>query len=165
MLVAGQIRWYPLRMNALKNDRDAINLEGRLRDVGLRVTRQRVAVLEVLLQAGDHPTVEEVFLRAREHDPSMSLATAYRTLSAFVEGGMVRKLSMEDAPARYEMMPQKDHEHLLDVDTGALTELFSEELESARKRLLDQFGYELVSYHSVIRARRKTPEAKHATKE
>lgn len=143
-------------MIAPKNDQPAIKLEERLRDAGLRVTRHRVAVLDVLLQAEDHPTADEVLVRAREHDPSMSLATTYRTLSSFVEGGLVRRLPLDEAPARYEMMPQRDHEHLLDVDTGALIELFSEELESARKRLLDQFGYELVSCHSVIRARRKT---------
>ena len=73
----------------------------------------------------------------------------------FVEGGLVRKLLLEDATARYEIMPQRDHEHLLDVDTGALTELYSEELELARKRLVEEFGYELVSYHTVIRVRRK----------
>ena len=142
-------------MGALKDDPVAIKLRERLCGAGFRVTRKRLAVLEVLLRAGDHPTADEVLLRAREHDSSLSLATAYRTLSLFVEGGLVRKFPLADAPARYEMMPQRDHEHLLDVDTGVLIELFSEEIELARKRLLDQFGYELVSYYSVIRARRK----------
>jgi Fur family transcriptional regulator, ferric uptake regulator len=92
--------------------------------------------------------------RARDRDDSISLATAYRSLAALVEAGLVRKLALESGPARYEMMPATDHDHLLDVDTGALTELVSPELDALRERLLAALGLRLVSCHSVMRVRR-----------
>jgi Fur family transcriptional regulator, ferric uptake regulator len=128
--------------------------ESRLREVGLRVTRQRVAVLAALLESEDHPTADEMLSRARDRDDSISLATAYRSLAALVEAGLVRKLALESGPARYEMMPATDHDHLLDVDTGALTELVSPELDALRERLLAALGLRLVSCHSVMRVRR-----------
>jgi len=127
--------------------------EARLREVGLRVTRQRVAVLATLLESEDHPTADEMLSRVRRRD-SISLATAYRSLAVLEAAGLVRKLALEGGPARYEMRPAIDHDHLLDVETGALTEFVSPELDALRERLLADLGLELVSCQSVIRVRR-----------
>ena len=126
-----------------------------LRDSGLRATSQRRAVLAVLMQADDHPTAEEVLSRVRYADGAVSLATAYRTLSALEEHGLVQKISIDNAPARFEMTPRQDHDHVLDVETGELSELRSDELERVRRRVLDALGYEIVSYHTIIRVRRR----------
>ena len=52
-----------------------------LRTDGVRVTRQRVAILQVLRDASDHPGAEEILARARAIDPTVSLATVSRPLS------------------------------------------------------------------------------------
>ena len=127
----------------------------RLREVGLRATPQRAAILSILRQATDHPTADEVLDRARAIDPSISLATAYRSLSALVETRIVRRLTLGPEPARYEIMPPSDHDHLLDVETGELTELVAPELDRLRERLLADLGLDLVSCHSVLRVRRR----------
>ncbi len=129
--------------------------ESRLQDVGLRVTRQRVAVLAALLASEDHPTADEMLSRARHHDDSISLATAYRSLAVLEAAGLIRRLALESGPARYEMRPATDHDHLLDVETGRLTELVSPELDALRERLLADMGLELVSCHSIMRVRRQ----------
>ena len=70
-----------------------------LREAGLRVTQQRMALLSILMDAADHPNADELLARARDLDDSMSLATVYRTLSALVEAGLIRKLSLEGESA------------------------------------------------------------------
>ncbi len=126
-----------------------------LRGAGLRVTQQRTAIVAVLAAAEDHPSADEVFFKLREFDDSVSSATVYRTLSALEEAGLIRKLSFEDAPARYEMMPRSDHDHLVDVETGMLVEIPSDEIAALRTRLAEKLGYEILSQHTVIRGRRK----------
>ncbi|MEO1104759.1 MAG: transcriptional repressor, partial [Pseudomonadota bacterium] len=60
----------------------AAKLEDALRADGVRITRQRAAILKVLAEAEDHPDATELHKRARELDESVSLATVYRTLAA-----------------------------------------------------------------------------------
>ncbi|MDO5641834.1 MAG: Fur family transcriptional regulator [Paracoccus sp. (in: a-proteobacteria)] len=125
-----------------------------LRDAGLRVTQQRVALLSLLMEAADHPNADELLARARGLDDSMSLATVYRTLSALEEAGLIRKLSLENEPARYEAAPSAEHDHLVDLDSGEVIELQSDEINRLRAELAARLGYEIVSQHTMIRARR-----------
>ena len=94
-----------------------------LREAGLRVTQQRTAIVAVLAAADDHPTADDILAKAREIDDTVSFATVYRTLAVLEGVEAIRKLSFEGAPARYEMTPSSDHDHLVDVDTGELIEI------------------------------------------
>jgi Fur family peroxide stress response transcriptional regulator len=73
----------------------------RLAASGIRLTRQREEVLGILLQRRDHPTAAEVFLRAKRHMPSISLATVYNCLEALVQNGLVKQVNLQRAPTRY----------------------------------------------------------------
>jgi Fur family peroxide stress response transcriptional regulator len=73
----------------------------RLAATGLRFTRQREQVYEVLLQKRDHPTAEQVFLRAKQTMPDISLATVYNCLDALVKCGLVRQVNLDRAAARF----------------------------------------------------------------
>jgi Fe2+ or Zn2+ uptake regulation protein len=68
---------------------------------GIRLTRQREEVLGILLQKRDHPTAAEVFLRAKRHMPSISLATIYNCLEALVQSGLVKQVNLDRAPTRF----------------------------------------------------------------
>ncbi len=125
-----------------------------LRDAGLRATQQRIAVMAILTAAEDHPTADEVWSRAKEVDDSVSLATVYRTLGSLEEASLVRKINLEGESARYEKTPLLEHDHLIDIDTGEVIEVFSEEMGRLRQEMVTKLGFEIVSYHSVIRARR-----------
>ena len=125
-----------------------------LREAGLRVTQQRMALLSILMGAADHPNADELLARARDLDDSMSLATVYRTLSALETAGLIRKLPLDNEPARYEIAPIAEHDHLVDIDTGEVVELASDEINRLRGELAARLGYEIVSQHTLIRARR-----------
>ncbi|WBU56823.1 Fur family transcriptional regulator [Paracoccus sediminicola] len=125
-----------------------------LREAGLRVTQQRLVLLSILMDAVDHPNADELLNRAREADDSVSLATVYRTISTLEEAGLIRKLSFENEPARYEIAPVAEHDHIVDIDTGEMIELASDEINRLRAELAMRLGYEIVSQHTLIRARK-----------
>lgn len=130
------------------------DIERLLREAGLRVTQQRRTIIAALAQSHDHPTAEEVFARAKDHDDSVSFATVYRTLAALADAKIIQRLTVDDGPARFEMAPETDHDHLVDVDTGAVIELASDELSALRARLAREYGYEILSQHTVMRVRK-----------
>ena len=125
-----------------------------LRDAGLRVTPQRMVLLAILMESADHPNADELLARARALDDSVSLATVYRTLSALEEAGLIRKLTLESEPSRYEITPLAEHDHVVDIDTGEVIEIANDEIARLRRDALERLGYEIVSQHTLIRARR-----------
>jgi Fur family peroxide stress response transcriptional regulator len=68
---------------------------------GLRLTRQRKHVYEVLLGRQDHPTAMEVFLRAKPEMETLSLATVYNVLETLADRGLVRKVHLDSGSTRY----------------------------------------------------------------
>lgn len=130
------------------------DLAQALRDAGLRVTPQRMALLAILMESADHPNADELLARARALDDSVSLATVYRTLSALEDAGLIRKLTLESAPSRYEITPLAEHDHVVDIDTGEVIEIANDEIARLRRDALERLGYEIVSQHTLIRARR-----------
>ena len=132
-----------------------VNHEHILREAGLRVTQQRASVVTILASSTDHPTVDDVLDKARQLDDTVSLATVYRTMGVLETAGVIRKLTFDDAPARYEMTPQSDHDHLIDIDTGELIEIPGYEISKLRDRIAAELGYEIVSQYTIMRGRRK----------
>ena len=134
---------------------ETIDLAQALRDAGLRATQQRTALLAILMDSADHPNADELYSRTRAIDDSVSLATIYRTLSALEEAGLIRRLNFENEPARFEITPIAEHDHLVDVDSGEVIELVSDEISRLRRELVEAMGYEILSQHTLIRARIK----------
>jgi Fur family peroxide stress response transcriptional regulator len=71
-----------------KNDR---HLTEKLSTSGFRFTPQRQSVYDVILHKRDHPTAEEVFIRAKKQMPEISHATVYNCLDALVKSGLIRQ--------------------------------------------------------------------------
>lgn len=76
-------------------------LNERLTTSGLRFTPQREHVYAVLLQKRDHPTAEQLFLRAKRGMPEISMATVYNCLDALVQCGLVRQVNLERGAAHF----------------------------------------------------------------
>ncbi|HSU54620.1 MAG TPA: Fur family transcriptional regulator [Candidatus Dormibacteraeota bacterium] len=88
-------------MRLVANTKTHNSLDERLADRGLRFTPQRRQVYEVLLGERDHPTAEEVFIRAKKDMPDISMATVYNCLTALVKCGLVRQVTLERGAARF----------------------------------------------------------------
>ena len=96
----------------------------RLRRWGVRVTPQRLAIAEAVLNSTDHPTVQQISERVRDHFPSMTLATIYSTLGVLERSGLIQELPFEKM-SRYEanMEPHVNLvciqcENVMDADVG-----------------------------------------------
>lgn len=113
---------------------------------GLRMTGQRRVVARVIGEASDHPNVEELYARASAIDPRISLATVYRTVKLFEEAGILEKLEFGDGRARYEDAERKHHDHLIDVNTGAVVEFTDPEIEALQERIAARLGYRLIGH-------------------
>ena len=73
----------------------------RLATSGLRLTPQREHVYNVLLGERDHPTAEQVFLRAKKDMPDISMATVYNCLDALVTSGLVKQVNLDRGATRF----------------------------------------------------------------
>src|SRR5215217_4439397 len=94
----------------------------RLRAVGLRVTRPRLAVLDVL---ADHPHVDADTLvtGARAQHPSLSPQAVYGVLKALVSVGLARRIEPAGAPALFELRVGDNHHHLVCRSCGAVADV------------------------------------------
>ncbi|MCI5060945.1 MAG: transcriptional repressor [Alphaproteobacteria bacterium] len=123
---------------------NASDLEQKCQAAGLKMTAPRRVILSVLAGATDHPSVEDVYERAKKEDSSISMATVYRTLGLLDELGLVYRHEFSDADhARYEVNTEHHH-HLIDIDTGKVIEFQSEEIENMKQQIARDLGYDLV---------------------
>jgi len=113
---------------------------------GLRMTDQRRVVARVITAAEDHPDVEELYARAAQVDPKISLATVYRTVKIFEEAGLLERLEFGDGRARYEDAERDHHDHLIDVNTGQVIEFVDAEIEALQERIAARLGYRLIGH-------------------
>lgn len=133
----------------------AKDLEEALRADGVRITRQRAALLRVLAEADDHPDANELHRRAREIEETVSLATVYRTLSALESQGVVHRLAFDGAPARFETTDAPHHDHIIDVETGAVIEFRSEKIEALQALIAEELGYDVVRHRLELYCRKR----------
>jgi Fur family ferric uptake transcriptional regulator len=113
---------------------------------GLRMTDQRRVIARALSEAADHPDAEELYRRAAQIDPRISIATVYRTVKLFEDAGILERHDFRDGRSRYEELPESHHDHLIDVHTGQVVEFRNEEIEKLQRRVAEELGFELVDH-------------------
>jgi len=123
-------------------------------DKGLKMTGQRRVIASVLSEAEDHPDVEELYRRAVALDNRMSIATVYRTVRLFEENGILERHDFGGGRARYEPATPGPHHHIVDVETGRVTEFIDAELEDAIRAIATRLGFDLVSHRLELFGRR-----------
>jgi Fur family peroxide stress response transcriptional regulator len=94
----------------------------RLATSGFRFTPQRQHVYNVLLEKRDHPTVEDVFIRAKHEMPDISMATVYNCLDALVKCDLVRHVNLDRSATRY-CPNMKEHCHFYCDDCGGIFDI------------------------------------------
>ena len=95
-------------------------LAGTLKDHGIRQTPQRLAITEVVINSGDHPSVKEIFERVKEFFPYVTLATVYSTLAVLADAGIVRELPFQKH-SRYDANLEP-HANLVCVGCGGVVD-------------------------------------------
>lgn len=129
--------------------------ETLLRDAGVRITKQRQAILKIIAGAEDHPDAMEIFKRASALDASVSLPTVYRTMKTLEENGAIRRHTFEGGPSRFEHADSEHHDHLIDMETGDVIEFTSPKIEALQREIADELGYDIVHHRLEIYGKKR----------
>lgn len=105
------------------------------------MSRYAELILELVNQSKDHMTAEQLFLELKKTEPKVVQATVYNNLNALCKEGLVRKMSIEGSPDRYDKIQK--HDHLLCKKCGALADMNFADLT---KSLEKQLGEGIISY-------------------
>jgi len=116
-----------------------IAIRKALNRAGKRVTHQRTLIMEIIRQGRGHLDADEIYRRAREKEPRLSLSTVYRTLQMMKKLDLVDELHFDENHHHYEVKPSAEHHHLVCLGCGRVIE----------------FDYPLSRY-----LQKKVPEAK-----
>lgn len=119
----------------------------RFRQLGLRVTPQRLLVMEALAESGGHMTADDIMRWTAERYPAINLATIYRTLDLLTSVGLVTQTDLGSGASEFEVVGETLHHHLVCDMCGAVTEIDDTALVPMRERLLRDYGFRVSSRH------------------
>ena len=122
------------------------SIEDKCVKKGVRLTEQRRLIAKIMSEANNHPDVDELHKRVNKLDIKISIATVYRTVRLFEEAGIVEKHDFKGAKARYEQTSHEHHDHLIDINTGEITEFVNDDIEKLQKKVAEKLGFKLVDH-------------------
>lgn len=118
-----------------------------LKDSGVRITPQRHAILEYLVDSHAHPTADEIY-KALEHKfPNMSVATVYNNLRVFKKSGLVQELTYGDSSSRFDFSTRQ-HYHIICSKCGKIVDFFYPALDEVEALAAQMTGFS-VDHHRL----------------
>ena len=112
--------------------------------VGLRVTNQRTLILQIIRQGRGHLDADEIYRRARNKQPRLSLSTVYRTLQALKKLGLVEELHFDEAHHHYEVKPSAEHHHLVCLSCGKVIEFHNPLSRYIKRNVAEAKDFEII---------------------
>jgi Fur family ferric uptake transcriptional regulator len=125
-----------------------------LLESGLRRTVQRDAIIEAAFSHADHYTAEELLVRAREIEPSVSRATVYRTLPLLVESGLLKELDLGKDQMLYDpnYIDHPRHSHLICIDCNRIVEFEDRNIDTLENCITKRLGFSPAKKQTRIEA-------------
>lgn len=124
-----------------------------LREHGLKVTNQRLLLLDVLADCpGRHLTAEEIYEMVKEACPEIGLATVYRTMQLFLELHLIDRINLDDGYVRYEIgnlsgeETKHHHHHLICLNCGRVVSFEDDLLEELEEKITATTGFKIVDH-------------------
>jgi Fur family peroxide stress response transcriptional regulator len=118
----------------------------KLRERGCRLTPQRRAVLTILIEDRDHPSVEQIYDQVKQDFPMTSLATVYKTVALLKEMGEVREIESGQGRNRYDGYDPSLHPHLICVECKRIVDLDLPALSELAETVAQQMGYQVLRH-------------------
>jgi len=103
------------------------NLREKLQEKGLKVTPQRVAIFEAIMQLDNHPTANDIIACIKINHPNISVGTVYKVLDTFVENNLLKKVKTEKDTLRYDPYVS-NHHHLYCAETERIEDFEDDKL-------------------------------------
>ncbi|WP_438349136.1 peroxide-responsive transcriptional repressor PerR [Paenibacillus sp. FA6] len=114
----------------------------QLKNTGVRITPQRHAILDFLLDSMTHPTADEIYRALEPKFPSMSVATVYNNLKMFMESGMVRELTYGDSSSRFDANVS-EHYHVICEQCGKIEDFMYPSLVEVERQAEQATGFQV----------------------
>lgn len=119
--------------------KDAIS---KLKHANIRITPQRYAILEYLIENRTHPTADEIYKSLEHQFPNMSVATVYNNLRLFTKIGFVKEMSYGDASSRFDFSSTR-HYHAICQSCGKIVDFHYPGLEDVEMAASELTGFEI----------------------
>jgi Fur family transcriptional regulator, peroxide stress response regulator len=116
---------------------DINKIRQKLIDKGLKVTPQRIAILESVLKLNNHPTADQILEYIRKNNPNISTATVYKVLDALVDSGLIETVKTDRDIKRYDAITTSHH-HIYFHDSEDIQDYEDEELNELLKRYFER---------------------------
>lgn len=120
-----------------------------LKGAGLKVTPQRLAILEAVYKLGNHPTSEQISDHIRDTHPGIALGTIYNVLDTLVDNGLVRRVKTDKDAMRYDGIIDRHH-HLYCAETDRIEDYFDEDLDGMLKDYFNKKGISGFEIRDII---------------
>jgi Fur family ferric uptake transcriptional regulator len=122
----------------------------QLRRHGIRVTPQRLIVLEALAAHTGHISADEILQWAEARYPAINLATIYRTLDLLISIGLVAQSDFGSGISHYELVGDTPHHHLVCERCHTIVEVEDDTLDQLRERILSEYGFLANTRHLAL---------------
>ena len=117
-----------------------------IREMGLKVTEPRMAILKVLVKGPRHMSGQEVFELAKKISPEVGFATVYRFLAELTAKAFLSEVRMGGGSARYEWISQAHHDHMSCTKCGRIVEFEDQMIEKLQEKVAIQLGFLLTGH-------------------
>lgn len=128
-------------------------IQGSLRKRGIRLTRQRQVLLDLIDKSGRHLDAEQLYELAKQRDAKLNRVTVYRTLKMLKETGLVDELDLMHFGGDqhyYETRMKQEHAHVVCLRCGKVEEFFGEPLQRLRRQVEAHFGFQILVARTEI---------------
>ncbi|MBV5283828.1 MAG: transcriptional repressor [Paludibacter sp.] len=112
-------------------------INNRLKENGLKITPQRVAILEAIITLKNHPTAENIIDIIRKSHPNISTATVYKVLDVLVESKLINKVKTDKDIMRYDAVLEKHH-HIYHSDSDRIEDYYDSELTELLEKYFNE---------------------------
>ena len=130
------------------HEKELKQLKEQLREAGVRMTSQRIAILDYLAEAY-HPTAEDIYTAIVAKNPHISMATVYNNLNKLTDAGYLLELTYGDDASRYDFNIGK-HYHVVCQECGIVEDLFYPLLEDVESVAETLTGYKIVGHRMEV---------------
>jgi Fur family transcriptional regulator, peroxide stress response regulator len=114
-------------------------IRDKLIEKGLKVTPQRIAILEAILKLNNHPTAENVIDYIRKSHPNVATATVYKVLDTLVEKQLLNRVKTDKDVMKYDAV-MESHHHLYSSDSDRIEDYHDNELNELLEKYFEKKG-------------------------
>jgi len=120
------------------------NLKETLKKKGIRLTKARKKIIEILVTSKKHLSPDEIYSILKKSCPSTGYATVYRTLKILTDEKITRKRKFNEKSSLYELAAEeKHHDHLICVKCGTIIEFEDRRIEKLQEKIAKKFGFKI----------------------